>query len=344
MHDLETTLSRSEEHRERELIARLEHINSLLADERNGLQEARVMIQSLEAARDEATTTLNSVRLECNRWAEISQEKDNKINVVERQICEDQTKVEELQSQIKEIVTATSEEIIALKEEKKHLKEEIQSQTSELRRSEKTIKELQTTKVQNEESLEMKLKAKDTRHNEVISEMASDFMQTKQDLDSKIRDLELQLQEYTTQQLRIRGGVQEASNLSQADAFVVPPDLDDSVDINFEFQEEDGTRRHPHTRKMSRSELKRTLQKAIRKGLHPMTTRGRGLDPLSAWDVVVNDGTRTIVETRMSRIGFLDPAPHIPTKPTEQHVEAAEEYEVLPNEVVTTSVKPVVER
>jgi hypothetical protein len=37
-----------------------------------------------------------------------------------------------------------------------------------------------------------------------------------------------------------------------------------------------------------------------------MTTMGRGLDPDTAWDAVVNDHTYTIVETGMNRITVLN--------------------------------------
>jgi hypothetical protein len=43
------------------------------------------------------------------------------------------------------------------------------------------------------------------------------------------------------------------------------------------------------------SEVKRVAAKYIRKGMHLMTTRGRGLTPDRCFDAVVADGTYTIV-------------------------------------------------
>ena len=46
-----------------------------------------------------------------------------------------------------------------------------------------------------------------------------------------------------------------------------------------------------------------------------MTRTGRALDPETAWDDVVNDGSHTIIEARMSKAAFLDNASPLPTAP-----------------------------
>jgi hypothetical protein len=43
------------------------------------------------------------------------------------------------------------------------------------------------------------------------------------------------------------------------------------------------------------SEVKRVATKYVRKGMHLMTVRGRGLTPERCYDVVVSDGTYTVV-------------------------------------------------
>ena len=43
-----------------------------------------------------------------------------------------------------------------------------------------------------------------------------------------------------------------------------------------------------------------------------MTRIGRALDLETAWDDVVNDGSYTIIEARMSKAAFLDDASPLP--------------------------------
>jgi hypothetical protein len=43
------------------------------------------------------------------------------------------------------------------------------------------------------------------------------------------------------------------------------------------------------------SEVKRVATKYVRKGMHLMTMRGRGLTPERCYDAVVGDGTYTVV-------------------------------------------------
>lgn len=43
------------------------------------------------------------------------------------------------------------------------------------------------------------------------------------------------------------------------------------------------------------SEVKRVATKYVRKGMHLMTIRGRGLTPERCYDAVVGDGTYTVV-------------------------------------------------
>ena len=306
--DLETRLVRCEELKEQWLADRLQEATAGLEEERMGLQKAEQRIETAEAELERALYNLNSVTSERDRLFEISEERSAQINALEQQHTESHAKLDRVGTQATEAANL-SEEITALKSENEDLKMQLKSQGIKLERSYHTIEELHATEIRMESSLKAELNIKHQKHHEELSKIRSDAMDTKQQSDSRIQELESQLLGRENQRQHVQQSSQDPPQRSRN----IGPQ--DGVDIHFEFREEDGSRVRKRTQKMSSAELKRVLQKGQRKGVYPMTRTGRALDPETAWDDVVNDGSHTIIEARMSKAAFLDDASPLPTAP-----------------------------
>ena len=306
-----------EELKEQWLAERPQEVTEGLEEQRKGFQKAEQRIKTADAELERALHTLNCVTSERDRLIGISEERSAQINAMEQQHTESQAKLDRVGTQAMAEAANLSEEITALKSENEDLEMQLKSQGIKLERSYPTIEELHATEIRMDSSLKAELNIKHQKHHEELSKIRSDAMDTKQQSDSRIQELESQLLGRENQRQHVQQSSQEPPQRSRN------IDPQDGVDIHFGFQEEDGSRARKRTQKMSSAELKRVLQKGQRKGVYPMTRTGRALDPETAWDDVVNDRSHTIIEARMSKAAFLDDASPPPAAPAEHVTTAA---------------------
>jgi hypothetical protein len=281
-------------------------VNARVEEERKGLRAAETRIAAIETERDLAVHNLDSITLERRRLTTLSEEQSVQIDGLKRENAERLAALDEIRNRATEEAVTASEEIAALKEKSEKLKLRIETHRKELERSDQKIKELQTTRIRIETALKAELSANDQTHNKALSEIRSEANRTRQQLDLRIHELESQLLDCQNRRSPVEESGQDTPRASENEAGTDSRGTQDRVEIHFVWQEEDGTRTPTRTVKMSSAGLKRTLQKGLRKGVHSMTTTGRGLDPDTAWDAVVDDQTYTIVETGMSPITVLN--------------------------------------
>ena len=295
---LEIKLVRCEELKEQRLAEQLQKTNALEDEGRKGLHEAEHRIKLVEAELQQAFHHLHSITSERDQLVGVSRKQTGQINALEQQNTESQARLNQIRSQATTESATLVKEIAALKSENDDLRMKCKSQTVKLENSDHTNKELHdATKSQ----METELSAKNQKKYEAPIKL--DVVSTKRRKNSKT-ERKSSSPDFGSQDRR-----QHVPPSSQEP----PPrsmgiDYYDRVAIHFEFQEDDGSRAHKRTQKMSPAELKRVLQKGHRKGVYPMTRAGRALDPETAWDDIVNDKTYTIVEARMSKAAFLDEA------------------------------------
>ena len=190
--DLETRLVRYEELKEQWLANRLQEATAGLEEERIGLQKVEQRIETAEAELERALYNLNSITSERDRLIEISEERSAQINALEQQHTKSQAKLDRVGTQATEAANL-SKEITALKSENEDLKMQLKSQRIKLERSYHTIEKLHATEIRMESSLKAELKIKHQKHHAELSKIRSDAINTKQQSDSRILELESQL-------------------------------------------------------------------------------------------------------------------------------------------------------
>lgn len=283
--ELESKLQESEELTEGRLCEIEQNAQVRLAQARKNLEEADHNARVSETELERALDRLESVTSEHNRLMRFSQEQSSEIEDLRHQITASRDTLEETQKQAASQALILHEEIATLQTESENLERMLTTQENR-----KLLENTPTSEpfLENE------------GHPQTISAVSDDEL----DDQSLIVD---------TNALETHPRVdRNETNRLSLDHYqpLNDTDSDKRADIHFAFQEQDGNLVHLRTVKMTAAELERALRKGQRKGVHALTRLGCGIDPKSAWNVVVNDGSRTIVETRMSRAAFFSQDPN----------------------------------